>query len=551
MKQAQFYISLIVPCACGLLASIASAAPLALPQTCSGYDAAFAPSKRADSLHGFKVDDLWQACGTVWTAVSVSRNAASWQKLQITGLPTDYLGEGVVFSGGTTRLVSGYVGPALDVRLSLHGQSQVVTLPLTQEGHLDSRLLQQRDAGTSATVLKVYDQSGHGNHLLATTGKEVVHVGEVKVGQDEALSWGEANGPGGFILPSSMKVSANNFFFSTIGGFSSSNSGHAAYPVPLLLGLGGAGHELKVYFGGYQLDGFVHVSDPFNPDQILNLVVNNTNSVFSIWSHKTTYSVQSGNTQSVGHTQQSAAFLQGGYIGYNADGGQWFEQGPNTGLWTGIVLANAVDSAHRIQMFRASAALHMQQTPQNKSAVVTIGDSRTEGYLVADGQNWPWLMQQKGQYQSYNLAVSGATSRHMLAMLPAAKTIAAQSDKHIAIVFGGFNDHLPQNKISYTETVHNLAQIVDTLQKMSYYVILVSESQTDPVLRQQLVDALSHGSLHPNVVVDPFSQGMPLFDLHNTTYWHNDFTHPTAAGQVELANFLWPSVSEILQQERP
>ena len=550
MKQAQYYISLIVPLACGLMASVASAAPLPPLQKCNGY-AVPAPSRRSDSQHGFKVDDLWQACGTVWTAVSVSPNAANWQKVPITGLPADYLGAGVVFSGGTTRLVSGYTGPALDARLSLNGQLQVVTLPLTQEGHLDSRLLQQRDAGTFAVVLKVYDQSGHGNHLIATTGKEVVHVGEVKVGQEDALSWGEANGPGGFVLPSSLKISANSFFFGTIGSFSSSNSGHAAYPVPLLLGQGGSSHEVKIYFGGYQLDGFLHISDPFNPDQILNLVANNTNSVFSVWAHNATYSAQSGNVQSTGRTQQSAALLQGGYIGYNADGGQWFEQGPNTGIWTGIVLANKINNAHSLQMFRAAAALQMQQIPQSRSAVVTIGDSRTEGYLVADGKNWPWIMQKKGQYQSYNLAVSGATSRHMLAMLPAAKIIAAQSDKPIAIVFGGFNDRLPQNKISYAETVQNLAQVVNTLQKMSYYVILVSEAQTDPVLRQLLLDALSHGSLHPNVVVDPFSQGMPLFDLHNAAYWNNDFTHPTAAGQGELANFLWPSVSEILQQEQP
>lgn len=551
MKTAQYYVSFIVSLAGGLMASVASAASPAPLQNCSGGYTMPAPSKADDSQHGYKVDDLWQACGTVWHAVSVTPHAANWQKFQITGLPADALGAGVVFSGGTTRLVSGYNGPALDIRLSLNGQSQVITLALTKEGHLDNHLLQQRDAGTFASVLKVYDQSGHGNHLVATEGKEVVHVGEVKVGQEDALSWGEANGRGGFVIPSSLKVSPHNFFFGTIGAFSSSNSGHAAYPVPLLLGQGGAAHEVKIYFGGYQLDGFLHISDPANPDQILNLVVNNTNSVFSVWAHNANYIVQSGNSQSIGHNQQSNASLQGGYIGYNADGGQWFEQGPNTGLWTGIVLADNIDSARSIQMFRASAALQLQQIPHIRSAVVTIGDSRTEGYLVADGKNWPWLMQQKGQYQSYNLAVAGASSRQMLGMLPAAKTIAAQSGKHIAIVFGGFNDRLPQNKISYAETIHNLTQIVTTLQRMDYYVILISETQTDPVLRQQVLEAVSNGSVHPNAFIDPFAQGMSMFDLHNSTYWNNDFTHPTAAGQVQLSDFLWPTVAKVLQNEQP
>lgn len=548
MKPVRQFICFVLPFTSVVMASTALAAPVEHMQTCN---ASAAPTMLADNLHGFKVDDLWQACGKVWQAVSVTAGAAVWQQMNVTGLPVDYLGHNVVFSGGTIRLVSGYMGPALDIRLTVNGQSQVATLNFTPDGHLDTQLLQKRDVGTFASVLKVYDQSGHGNHLVATPNKEVVHVGEVQVGQEEALSWGEANGPGGFVLPSSLKVSSKNFFFGTIGAFASSNSGYAAYPVPVLLGQGGAKHEVKVYFGGYQLDGFVHVADPSSPDQILSLVVNNANSVFSIWSHNGDYIAQSGNMHSVGQNKFNNRQLQGGYIGFNADGGQWFEQGRNTGLWTGIVLADNVADAQNVQMFRASAALQMQQSPQNKETIVTIGDSRTEGYLVADGKNWPWLMQQKEQYQTYNLAVSGATSRHMLAMLPAAKNIAEHAGKHVALVWGGFNDHLPQNKISSTETVNNLTQIVSSLQKMGYYVILVSETQTDITLRQQIIDAVTHGILHPNMFIDPFSQGMTLFDLHNSTYWNGDFTHPTAAGQRELVNFLWPSVAEVLKQERP
>ncbi|MFT9385975.1 MAG: SGNH/GDSL hydrolase family protein [Acetobacter sp.] len=517
---------------------------LAMAATCTQ---APPPGPMDDTHLGYRVNDLWQSCGTVWRAVSVHAGAAVWQAMpparQSAQGPADAFGQHILFAGGSVRMVSGYTGPALDVTLTTQGQPSAQTLNITAAGQLDTTPLRQRDPGTYALVTRVYDQSGHGNHLLATPDRVVVHIGEVRVGDTEALSWGEANGAGGFVLPPTLSVDARSFVFGTTGAYASSNSGYAAYPVPLLLGQGGAGHEAKVYFGGYELDGFVHVADSGNPDQRLDLVVTNSPASFSLWAHDGTYQVTSGNAVAMGHSRITPTTLTGGYIGFNADGGPWFSQGRNTGIWTGFVLADHVSDPEAVMRFRAAAAAQGHYAPQIRTALVAIGDSRTEGYLVADGQNWPRLAQAYGQYQSYNLAVSGATTRHMLGMLPAAAHIAHNAGPHVAVVFGGFNDHLSQNNINYDETLANLHRLIHTLQDLKYRVILIAEAPTDPTLRGKVLAALATGTLHPDAVVDPFAAGMPLSNLANSLYWNSDVTHPSLAGQAELARLLWPAIS--------
>ncbi|MBX0345076.1 SGNH/GDSL hydrolase family protein [Acetobacter sp. TBRC 12305] len=530
-------------CLGGVLPAAHGIMPMARAATCAQ---ASPPGPTDDAGQGYKADDLWQACGTVWRAISVRAGAAVWQNVPEPGLPADAFGQHTLFAGGTVRMVSGYTGPALDVSLTSQGVPSTQTLNITASGQLDTTPLRQRDPGTYALVTRVYDQSGHGNHLLATPGKAVVHVGEVRVGDAEALSWGEANGPGGFVLPPTLNVDARSFFFGTTGAYASSNSGYAAYPVPLLLGQGGAGHEAKVYFGGYELDGFVHVADSASLDQRLDLVVTNSPASFSLWAHDGTYHVQSGNAQALGRSRITPPTLAGGYIGFNADGGPWFSQGRNTGLWTGLVLADHVSDPEAVVRFRAAAAAQGQYAPQLRTALVALGDSRTEGYLVADGQNWPRLAQANGQYQSYNLAVSGATTRHMLGMLPAAATIARHAGPRVAVVFGGYNDHLGPNGIGYDETLANLRHIVQGLHDLKYRVVLVAEAPTDPVLRGKVLAALATGDLHPDTVVDPFAAGLPLSNLGNTLYWNSDVTHPTVAGQAELARLLWPAIGAAL-----
>lgn len=506
------------------------------------------PSRSDDADYGYAPRDLWQACGTVWEAASVQPGAAVWQPLPSPGLPGDAFGAHTLFAGGSTRVVSGYAGPALDVSLTSGGQPRDATLDILADGTLDTTILRTRDPGTYATVTRVHDQSGHGNDLLATPGKPAVHIGEIAVNGAEALSWGEANGPGGFVLPPGLAVDGASVFFGTTGAFASSNSGFAAYPMPLLLGHDGPEHEIKLSFGGYQLDGFVHIGDSGSLDQHLDLVVTNAPAPFSLWAHDGVYDVRSGNDRATGRARIAPSQLAGGAIGFNTDGGPWFSQGPNTGLWTGMVLADHVTDAAMVTRFHAAAMAQGRDIPQSRPVVVTIGDSRTEGYLIADGQNWPRLMQRQGHYQGFNLAVSGATTRHMVGMLPAAAHVAARAGDRVAVVFGGYNDHLPSNGIGYDETIANLGRIVHALQGMGYRVVLVQEASTDPILRGRVRDALAAGDIRPDQTVDPFAPGMALSNPSDARYWNTDYTHPNLAGQAELASSLWPAVGGLLKQ---
>lgn len=535
MKQTQRFL-------CALLCLTGFALPAAYGQTCSVAGGSIrAPVPTDDATQGYAVNDLWQACGHVWRAESVQANAARWQSVPSSGLPADPFGQHTLFAGGTVRMVSGYTGHALDVTLTVQGQPQNVTLDIAADGQLESAPLRARDPGTYAVVTRVYDQSGYGHDLLAVPGKAVVHIGEAQVNGTPALSWGEENGPGGFMLPPHLSVDAGSFFFGTTGAYASSNSGYAAYPVPLLLGQ--TGQAFKVYFGGYELDGFVHVADSASPDQRTDLVVTNSPATFSVWAHTATYHLQSGNMQATAHGRINVPALQGGYIGFNADGGAWFSQGRNTGIWTGLVLADHVNNGAAVEQFRVAAMLQGQQAPQLRTSLVVLGDSRSEGFRVADGQNWPRLAQAYGHYQSYNLAVSGATTRHLLGMLPATAQVAAHSGKRVAVVFGGYNDHLSQNHIGYDETVANLRKIIQSLQAMKYYVVLVAEAPTDPVLRARITSAQAAGTLHPDTMVDPFASGLVLSNPGNTQYWDKDYTHFTAAGQAELARQIWASIN--------
>lgn len=524
-----------IPC---IPAADTTAGPLARP-----------PGVGDDAQDGHAVGDLWQVGGRVWQAVSVQPGAAQWQMLPDTTLPGDVFGTRTRFAGGTVRLVRGYVGPALDVEVTHQGQQQTRTLHLTAQGGLDTAPLQERDPGTYAFVTRVYDQSGHGHALEATAGRHVVHIGEVRIAGAEAMSWGEANGPGGFVIPADMRLDTSGFFFSTLGTYASSNAGYAAYPVPLVLGQEGLG--FKVFFGSYSLDGFVHVADNASPDQKLDLVVNNAPAMFSVWRHGPAMRVRSGNIHAMGQNLASAAALAGGYLGYNADGGPWFSQGRNTGQWTGVVLADHISDPEQVSHFQAAVARQINAMPQVRRTVVTIGDSRTEGYQVPDGRNWPWLMQANMRYQSYNLAVSGATTRHMLGMLPAAARVAVHAGERVAVVFGGFNDHIQKTAIPYEETVENLGQIVSQLQGMKYHVVLVEEAASDPVLRAQLHAAVQDGRIRPDSVVDPFAPGHPLADPSNPQYWVGDMTHPSALGQAELARCIWRAVSVYFPERRP
>ncbi|CAM2900284.1 SGNH/GDSL hydrolase family protein [Komagataeibacter xylinus] len=506
------------------------------------------PGAHDDVSSGYAPGDLWQAGGQVWRATALTPGAAQWTAVPTPHAPADTFGPHAVFAGGPTRMVSTYSGPAVDIETTAGGQTVATTLNIRPDGMLDTatlkRVLAARDAGTFATVTRVYDQTGHGNHIVATPGHHVVHIGAVQVSGQETLSWGEINGPGGFVLPQTLKVPTNSFFFGTTGTYASSNSGYSAFPVPLMLGQ--QGQEFKVFMGSYTLDGFVHVADMRSPDQRTDLIISNDPAAFGLSATPAGYRLENGNNHVVLGGALSGGAFSGGYIGYNADGGNWFEQGRNTGQWTGIVIADQAATAGQEQDFEAAAAVAGNHMPQLRDTVVAIGDSRTEGFGLSDGTNWPYLMQRYARYKSYNFAVSGATTKQMLDMVPAAEALARHPGRKVAVVFGGFNDHLHQ--IGTGETVHNLGQITSRLKKAGYHVAFLDETMTQGAPRKALDNAVEDGKIPADLELDLFSTGEPLSDVLDQTKWLADTTHPNQAGHDIIARNVWQNIANFLGQ---
>ncbi|QBL94716.1 hypothetical protein KSAC_25290 [Komagataeibacter saccharivorans] len=508
-----------------------------------------APGPHDDTTKGYATGDIWQAGGQVWQAASVTAGSARWEPM-VVARPADALAGHVVFAGGAVQMVSGYVGPAVDVETVQGGRRVVTTLAILPGGMLDQDTLRTRlagrDAGTFATVLRVYDQSGHGHHLLATEGRHVVHIGEVRIAGNETLSWGEENGPGGFVIPAGVKVPANDFFFGSVGTYASSNSGYAAYPVPVLLGSAGRGRTFRVFFGSYSLDGFAHIGDAASPDRRTDLVITNAPAAFDVYATPAGYGLHSGNAAASLSGSVAAGGLAGGYVGFNMDGGPWFSQGRNTGQWSGLVIADhAPDPAQR-RLFHAAAAAAGNYMPQLRPVLVTIGDSRSEGYGLSDGRNWPYIMQQYGRYQSYDLAVSGANTRQMLGMVPAAEAVGRGAGPKVAVVFGGYNDHLPSSHFPADETVRNIAEIIRRLKKAGFTVALIDETSTGGAPRAALKAAIHDGTLAPDIEIDPFAPDQPLYNVENHTNWLADDTHPSQTGHAILASMVWDRIGRLL-----
>ncbi|MFS3134705.1 SGNH/GDSL hydrolase family protein [Gluconacetobacter sacchari] len=499
------------------------------------------PGMSDDSRAGYAPGDLWQAGGRAWRALSVQPGAARWAPVPV-ARPGDVFGRHAVFAGGTMRMIGGYAGPALDVAATIAGRVRQRTIAIRPDGRFDAPALEDalaaRDAGTALVVTRIYDQTGHHHDLTALPGHAVAHIGAVRIAGQDVISWGEENGPGGFVIPADVALPRDGFFFGATGMVASSNSATGAAPVLATLGQGAG--AFRVFTGSYTLDGFVHLGDANGPDQRSGFVLPSSPAAFGIGGRPDGYRLVSSDAIVAHRSVIGPGTMAGGIIGYSG-------QARGTALWTGIVMADAAPSDEMLRAFQASAAAASRDLPQQRSVFVAIGDSRTEGYLLADGGNWPLRMQRAARFRSYNFAVSGETTRQMRAALPAVGSAAWGATRRVAAVFGGFNDHLEPDALSVGETVANLATIVKTLKTYGFTVALIAETNTGGSRRDAIADAAGRGTIPADIVIDPFAAGQPLFNVGDRRYWLADYTHPTAAGASVLADAVWSRVEPTLR----
>lgn len=146
-------------------------------------NAASRPPGLADNTKfGYTTASVWQYAGMLYSpSIYCAADCAAWSPLSANdspGTPTDVMGTTLTkFAGGTCSMVKAYVGAALDVAITIGGVYQIFTINILANGELDvislGAVMAQADAGTDAKVLKLYDQTGNGNHAALTTATGV------------------------------------------------------------------------------------------------------------------------------------------------------------------------------------------------------------------------------------------------------------------------------------------------------------------------------------------------------------------------------------------
>lgn len=134
------------------------------------------PSLSDNSSAGYSTASVWQQGGTLYTPVYCGTDSAAWAQVNESamGSPVDVMGTTLTrFAGGTCAMLKAFTGPAIDVAVTIGGVYQIFTINILASGELDNvslgAVMAQADAGTNCKVIKIYDQTGNGNHAALGT----------------------------------------------------------------------------------------------------------------------------------------------------------------------------------------------------------------------------------------------------------------------------------------------------------------------------------------------------------------------------------------------
>lgn len=532
------------------------------------------PGAYDDSTKGYQVGDYWYFNNTLWIATSVTPNSGTWSEVSINQKPGDVFGNNTIFAGGPSQLVTGYSGPCIDIMTTKTvdvGSTPTVTTPTTTINILangtfdiDTFLstIQSIDDGTYIVVTKVYDQTGNGNHLT-TTSSNAVHIGVIYINGIPAISWGYRNGQdsysdqtyvgaGGFSFPSSMQISASNFFFGTLGQNVLCNAGNVS-SCPVVFG-DTWNNEVKFLTGYYEMDGYMHVLQDNQSENLLELTIHSEPSPFCFYTTASGYGATSLTDSATCSATLKTGTVNGGYVGYNATydqnntetGANYYTTSVNSGTYTGIVVANVTPSSSQITSFVQSGIVYGKYTPQSRNQIVVVGDSRSAGYQTFDNNPWPSILQKYQSSKLFNFSVSGNTAAGYLKYLPAISKLRMYSS-NIAIVWGGINDI--SNGDTPASVIVNIQNIVKELQSYGFIVYVISEMENNnhaTVIRGPLENAMANGVIPFDGWIDPFNQGNILNETSSSDNFYVDHTHPTNKAHRVLASQIWHEIKSNL-----
>jgi lysophospholipase L1-like esterase len=140
-----------------------------------------APGVADNTATGYTTNSIWQQNGIIYNAAVYSAaDSAAWVPAyeSAIGTPVDVMTTAISkFAGGTVALLKAFTGPAIDVAMTIAGVYQIFTINILANGELDNvslgAVLAQADAATVARVIKIYDQTGNGNHAALGTATGV------------------------------------------------------------------------------------------------------------------------------------------------------------------------------------------------------------------------------------------------------------------------------------------------------------------------------------------------------------------------------------------
>jgi lysophospholipase L1-like esterase len=167
---------------------------------------------------------------------------------------------------------------------------------------------------------------------------------------------------------------------------------------------------------------------------------------------------------------------------------------------------------------------------------VAFGDSLTEGYGASPGNDYPALLSKHLGMEIRNLGKSGETSEGGLQRV---EEVAALKPRVVLLCFGG-NDALQGKRV--TQTIANVAQIIDRLHAEGSFVVLIGIRSAS--LRDRNSSHFKKLAREKEVLYVPdMLQGLAFKPIYMS-----DAIHPNDMGYARIAERLQKALKPVMSK---
>ena len=177
--------------------------------------------------------------------------------------------------------------------------------------------------------------------------------------------------------------------------------------------------------------------------------------------------------------------------------------------------------------------------PGSGKTWVAFGDSLTAGYGASDGNDYPTLLGKRLGIPILNFGSPGATSHDGLSKIDEVVKI----DPRVVLLCFGGNDTL--NGVPHAQTFQNLAQMIDQLQNVGAFVVLIGIRTAS--VRDKYKSEFKHLAKTKRVLYVPNILEGVLGDPRLMS----DYVHPNDQGYARIAERLEEALDPLLPELRP